>query len=171
MFDERIMKKLTSECENELKSIGYQLPTINYKINNRAKTRLGQCKQKIKNVYYEINLSSNYMDEYIKMNRIDKIKNTIIHELLHTMPNCMNHGNEWQKHANIVNKKLGYNISRLATVENEVKKELIKKSKYQIECECGQTYFYNRKTKYMDRLETCSCHKCNSKNLKLIQNY
>jgi len=171
MFDERIMKNLVAECKNELESIGLQLPTINYVLNTRAKKRMGQCRSKIKNVYYEIELSKNYMDIYAKQNNFSEIKNTIIHEMLHTLPNCMNHGNQWQSYANTVNRKLGYKISRLASVDNEVKQEMVQKAKYHVICnECGQIYYHNRKTKYFDVLDRCSCHKCKG-SLKLIQNY
>ena len=37
------------------------------------------------------------------------IKNTIIHELIHCLPKCTNHGKEFKKYAKIINEKLGYN--------------------------------------------------------------
>ena len=47
--------------------------------------------------------------------QLDKniIKNTIMHELIHCMPYCNNHGAEFKKYARYINEKLGYNISRV----------------------------------------------------------
>lgn len=45
--------------------------------------------------------------------------NTIIHELLHTCPGCMNHGKQWKTWAEKVRKTYGYNIKR--TSDNDEK--------------------------------------------------
>ena len=44
---------------------------------------------------------------------------TILHELLHTLPGCMNHGSKWRKYAAIVNRRLGYNIKPLSTYRDK----------------------------------------------------
>lgn len=49
------------------------------------------------------------------------IKNTIMHELIHCIPFCNDHGIEFKKYANYINEKLGYNISRVGN-----KKKIIK---------------------------------------------
>ena len=41
------------------------------------------------------------------------IKNTIIHELIHCMPYCNSHGYAFKEHAERINDKLGYDISRV----------------------------------------------------------
>lgn len=41
------------------------------------------------------------------------IKNTIMHEIIHCMPYCNNHGKEFKKYAKYINKNLGYDISRV----------------------------------------------------------
>ncbi len=41
------------------------------------------------------------------------IKNTIMHELIHCMPYCNNHGKKFKEYAKYINKNLGYDISRV----------------------------------------------------------
>lgn len=41
------------------------------------------------------------------------LRNTLIHELLHTVPNGHDHRGEWKKWAKYVSAKTGYNIQRL----------------------------------------------------------
>lgn len=40
------------------------------------------------------------------------VMNTLIHELIHTCPGCMNHGSKWQSYGNQVRLKFGYDIKR-----------------------------------------------------------
>lgn len=84
----------------------------------------------------------------------DIIKNTIIHELIHCIPNCNNHGADFKKYAKVINQELGYKISRLGNKEEDYKKSNIKfyeekiKYKYKIICEkCGQIYYRQRLVK------------------------
>ena len=49
----------------------------------------------------------------------DRIKEIILHELLHTCPDCMNHGRSWKNHAaRVMYYFPQYHISRLAKVKN-----------------------------------------------------
>ena len=72
----------------------------------------------------------NEYDYYIEisghtLNNTDKsLRNTIIHELLHTVPNGMCHTGEWKKWAKYVSKKTGFNIQRCdgdATFEDKAR--------------------------------------------------
>ena len=47
------------------------------------------------------------------------LRNTIIHELIHTVPDGMCHTGEWKKWAKDVSAKTGYNIKRLDGDETE----------------------------------------------------
>ena len=142
------------------------------KVNGRLSRALGRCRRVVQYgiVHYEIELQPNILvdgiDDAIPMN-------TILHELLHTCPMCMNHGPEWTRRASIVRRKLGYNITRCAEAEaltqNGVKlKE--QEDKYAAVClKCGRTVkTYKRWT---STLETISNYRhggsCGG-NLKVI---
>ena len=47
------------------------------------------------------------------------LRNTLIHELIHTVPDGMCHTGEWKKWAKYVSTKTGYNIKRLDGDETE----------------------------------------------------
>ena len=49
------------------------------------------------------------------------IKNTIMHELIHCIPFCNDHGIEFKKYAKYINEKLGYNISRVGNKKVDYK--------------------------------------------------
>lgn len=67
----------------------------------------------------------NEYDYYIEisghiLNNSEKsLRNTLIHELLHTVPNGMCHTGEWKKWAKYVSDKTEYKIKRLADFEME----------------------------------------------------
>ena len=47
------------------------------------------------------------------------LRNTLIHELIHTVPDGLCHTGEWKKWAKYVSEKTGYNIQRLSCDETE----------------------------------------------------
>ena len=96
----------------------------------------------------------------------DIIKNTILHEIIHCLPNCSNHGEEFKKYAHYINRKLGYNISRLGDKNKDLEQSNIKvedeKYNYKIEClKCG--YFFYRKKLNVNYSAKYRCGKCNGK--------
>lgn len=86
----------------------------NVSVNTRAKKRWGQCKRV--GGTFEISINSCLLDE---TNPIEALENTILHELLHTVYGCFNHGEMWQLMANKVNKAYGYNIKRCSTANEK----------------------------------------------------
>lgn len=109
-----------------------------FTVNTRAR-RWGQCR-KISDLYY-ININQTLLDE---RNDESGLVNTILHELLHTCPGCMNHGAAWKKYAEIVRKNWGYDVKRVSSEEekgvttgNQNYRE--REYKYLIYCEkCGK---------------------------------
>lgn len=164
--------RLYNECINELKSIGIDVLSkdvgeIDIKLTYRAKKRYGCCKQEnpdkryLKKCHIEI---SNWV-----MNLNEKIiKNTIMHEIIHCLPNCNNHGEYFKKYANYINQKLGYNISRLGNKEQDFKNSNLQYTEkaptytYKIICtKCGQEFFRQRLNKNFVRKYRCG--KCGGK--------
>ena len=73
------------------------------------------------------------------------IKNTLLHELIHTIDGCFNHGDRFKYYAEEVNQKYGYHVARTSNVEKF--KEQIK-YKYAIKCTtCGKTQKFVKKAK------------------------
>lgn len=67
----------------------------------------------------------NEYDYYIEIsghtleNTEKSLRNTLIHELIHTVPGGLCHTGEWRKWAKYVSEKTGYNIKRLDGDETE----------------------------------------------------
>ena len=140
MENEKLLK-LYNECIEELKTIGInvlsdEVGNIDIKINNRSKKRYGACKQEEPDKKYLRKIRQGrrniiQCDKFNKhnieisrwvMNLNDNIiKNTIIHELIHCMPYCNNHGKQFKAYAKVINEKLGYNISRVGNKEVDYK--------------------------------------------------
>lgn len=141
------LQRLAKESEKELRDIGLGKmlkDNIRYTINYRAKKRLGQCCNK-----KDINISS----WLLEVATDHDIKNTIIHEIIHTFKDTIGHKAKWQYYANYVNSRTNYNITRLANVgeiyENaKVQRPIREKHyKYEITCEkCGKIFYRQRIT-------------------------
>lgn len=78
---------------------------------SKATSWYGQCKQSqgYNERRYKFVIS---ISEYHLQSSERAIRNTLIHELLHTCPGCLNHGPKWKTYADIVQKRFGYNITR-----------------------------------------------------------
>jgi len=124
------------EILDDLK-IPYKKPQT-FTVNYRAR-RWGQCR--LRNGEYYININRTLLDT---RNSEDGLVNTLLHELLHTCPGCMDHGARWKKYAAMVYSKYGYNVKRTSdeeekgvTTGNFNRKET--DYKYLIYCEkCGK---------------------------------
>ena len=93
----------------------------------------------------------------------EQIKSTILHELIHTMPNCFNH----QKQFKAMCDKY-YNLANIRKSQ-EFDSVLIRKArvnyKYKIVCEnCGEVLAYrDRATKVIKHYDRYVCKKCKVK--------
>lgn len=142
----RDLMKCANSCMDKLDAIGIQYGNVrNFKINSRAKSRWGRCKKV--NGVFEIEISDRLLDE---QNDESGLENTIIHELLHTVPGCMNHGPNWKRMADKVYAAYGIEIKRCATAEEKGVDpiEEVKEYKYFLRCpDCGYVFKYMRETK------------------------
>lgn len=158
----------TSVCMHELEAIGIEYGAIiEVKENTRAKSRWGQCKRIPGG--YSININKILLDE---RNSEQGLKETIIHELLHSCKGCMNHGTSWKSLAEKVNRAYGYNIKRCSSSEDKGVYEETKHIKtrlvnYIIKCDkCGHTYTRTRMSKAVRHPERYRCGCCGG-NLRL----
>lgn len=164
-------QRLLEECKNELDYLDIKYYNIQYvEVNTRAKNRWGQCRKDNRNNTFSINLSN----ELLKTTDKD-IKDTLIHELLHTVDGCLNHGDMWKKYADKVNRAFGYNIKRRTSNEDKGLKTVLKTAsdyKYNVVCpNCGKTYHYARKCKVIDNLHRYNCNICKCNKLELKVNF
>lgn len=133
----------------------------NVTVNTRAKTRFGQCRKVPYGKYdYQININALLLGADKK-----KAMNTMVHEILHTVKGCMNHGALWKSHANTMNNKFGYDISRTSSYE----KVGIERPKYKyiVKCKsCGIEIGRQKKSKLITQISRYKC-RCGGK-LELV---
>lgn len=154
------LKKLTMECRSELESIGIKCGTVrNITVNTRAKKRWGCCTTVSKGVF-DISISEKLLQDDVD----DKAaKDTIIHELLHTVKGCKGHKGKWVMLAKTVNERLGYDIKRTTSgKEKGIEEEAPPmKIKYILICEnCGAEIRRQKASSVVMHPERYRCAKC-----------
>ena len=155
------LMSLVAICKADLDSLGIKYgKASNWNVNTRAKCRLGQCR-KITAGLFDINISEALLKDDVD----DQITlNTIMHELLHTVPGCFTHKGKWKLYADHINKKLPrYTIKRVAK-ESEVDITIDRKQpvyKYILRCtKCGQEIKRQKETKVVINYKKYRCGKC-----------
>ena len=136
--------KLFKSTINEIKDL---IPLELNKIENSVKitnykTSLAKCRRSKLLDRYTICLSKYLLECDEKL-----IKETIIHELIHTLKGCFNHGYNFIRYANFIKYKTGYNI----VVKNSDPQfgQKIQK-KYKITClDCGKVFYRHRLSVYL----------------------
>lgn len=178
------LDRLYKECIQELQLIGIDILNekligkIDIKISKRKTKRYGCCKQEeperktryLENgtiKYGKFNKHTIEISQWVMELNDEIIKNTIMHEIIHCMPYCNNHGNEFKKYAKYINQNLNYNITRVGNKVEDYKKSNIEYQekenyKYKIECKtCEQIFFRQRLSKNFTRKYRCG--KCKGK--------
>lgn len=127
-----------------------------FRLNGRLRSTWGRCRR-WPDGHFEIELQKKMFEN----GSSEGIINTLIHELLHTCPGCFNHGKQWKKHAEIVKKRFGLNITRTDTAENKGMEETqldMEKYKYKIKCcNCGHSWLRRRKVKLVKHPDWFRC--------------
>lgn len=147
---------LAKQAMHELDVIGvkYTKPTC-WKLS-RATSYFGTTIRK-KNIItgkweFVIKVSLMKLDEAVKDERV---MDTIIHELIHTVDGCFNHGPNFKRLASLVNDCYAcYNISRCAIADEAgISREVVKKyekpkHRYTVCCpNCNRKFVYAKQTK------------------------
>lgn len=155
-------EKLMEECRQILREL--HIPVSDriegIVINPRIRQRFGSCRKIKKGLQtvYRIELSSRLMEA-----GEDEIRTVLFHELLHTCPGCMNHGQRWKKYAEQLNEIFGLEIKRTARYEDlgleaPESRETVK---YRIICTCcGQELTRKRRCSLVENIDRYRCGKC-----------
>lgn len=155
------LMSLVAICKADLDSLGIKYGRVsNWTVNTRAKCRLGQCRI-VAGDLFDINISEAVLKDDID-NQI--ALDVIMHELLHTVKGCFNHGAKWKKYAEYINWKLPqYNMRRVATKSDTAlvieRKEPV--YKFILRCtKCGQEIKRQKETKVVINYKRYRCGKC-----------
>lgn len=158
----RDLKKYTVECMEELDKLNITYNNvIDVSENSRAKHRWGQCRRVPGG--FTININSMLLDERVPEKHL---KETLMHELLHTCDGCFNHGEKWKYLAALIGRKYGYEVSRAVSyADMGIAEEITEKQpKYAVHCtRCGQTIYRYRKSDLIQNPEEYTCGICGGK--------
>lgn len=136
--------RIFHQCIKDLKKLNIPISeNVVYMGTNNRKKSLGLCSKRLIciNGRYDNNFEITISKTLLKCD-LALIKNTIYHELIHTIPNCFNHNLNFVKYMNYINSKLGCKIEVKNT--NKQFKENIQ-YKYKITCEkCGKTFYRHK---------------------------
>lgn len=108
---------LIKQCIKEVEQAGIKPGKIDvWKINTRSKKRWGQCTKHTDGTI-EIQIAHRLLAD----DRITEkaCKETIIHELLHSCPECSGHTGKWREYAACMNRLYGYHIKRVTSGEEK----------------------------------------------------
>lgn len=135
-------------------------------ISKRAKRRFGSCKYNEEDDAYYISVSEFILDDNVP---IWPIKETLMHELIHSCDGCMNHGDEFKKWANIAG-KLGYKVTRTKNrADFNLKNRELPPTKYSISCtKCGHTYHRSKMCKLVKTPERFRCGECGNRLIRVL---
>ena len=148
------LNTLMNECKKELIDLGYyEVMNKSYMIcfNSRFKAKLGQIKMIPGG--YQIDINSHFAEIYP-----EGVRNTIMHELIHSLQGCMNHGNKWQTIAKLVNNTLHYNVTTTSYYEKYQKYYNAHSNKstnnYTLTCApCNHKWNYKKRTKLITKIQ------------------
>lgn len=165
------------ECANILSSIGYkdvEANRYNVAFSKRLMNTYGRCKKVGRNMY-----TITINEPYLRIGSPENIHNTIMHEVIHSVQGCMNHGAKFKAVGRRVNEN--YKYTKIETYgHDEVylnSKEYLNKKKYKVVCNsCGKEWLYQKTSKVIKIIldETgnsgkCTCPNCKSNDFKVIK--
>ena len=175
-------KKLYEEVKKDLISYGFpQIEEIQHTLSLDLKGYriYGRCrKTRLNSSSATIYLNKSYADS----TTIDRIKNTIMHELIHSIKGCSGHTGKWKDIAQMVTYKSQgtYEIKRLGTSCAEFKDTVTKErkptqktqNKFLITCNnCKKQFKYKTRCKAVRAIEKspdgCRCPYCQGKNFSI----
>ena len=158
-------RKLYDECVMELKRINMDISdkVVKVSVIGRLSRALGRCRATRSyegNYWYEIEINPCMLSDEVE---VKTAKNTIMHELIHTCPGCMNHGWEWKRRADRVNRMLGYNIQTQTEVGRlEAAGVTLKKTEYKYGVVCDKCGIIEKRKRWSDTLEHIGSYRCGS---------
>lgn len=116
---------------------------INY-LSDRNRKTLGLCRYDRGRYHIFLNPNMLKFNDGIRDGRYDDsgeqlIKSVIAHELVHTLPGCMNHGRRFHEKGNLVKRLMGYTIDTKADVDGSAYfRKYLPKTNYMLKCDnCG----------------------------------
>lgn len=153
------LMKLVNQVVEDFVAMKIRFQTVgSWTVGTKMGSCWGRCYQRGKGIY-DIEISEKLLQDNIED---QYIKDTIAHELLHTVEGCCNHGWYWHKLADIVNTRMPqYHITRTTSRED---KGIYVYYRYFFKCEtCGKVVKRQKKSKFTENYRNYRCSACGGK--------
>ena len=158
------------ECYKFLCNCGLKMPErdqLEVAVNTRAHSFFGVTRRiKGRPGCFKIEINKDLLDD---RNPDTSLVETIIHELLHTVHGCFNHGKKWQSIVDVINQRTGLHISCTSTIEGKglvVFNPPNRAPLYRVICPaCGCSIEYRRAAKVILHPENFVCGRCHKDGL------
>ncbi len=166
------MKNLNTyvkQCQQDLDLLGIPYGNVRrWEINTRAKSRWGLCRC-LTGGGFVISIAQMLLEDDVDE---QALKDTIVHELLHTVPGCMDHKGKWKMYAELVNRKLPqYTIKRTASREEKgiAERQVAPIYHYAVKCSsCGTVFQRERESKLIKNPGQFRCGLCHGRLIRVI---
>jgi len=159
------LRQMAEDCRAQLLALGLKPgPVATVTINRRAKTLFGRCRKDAAGGFH-IEIMA-----YLNSRRpLEEIRQTMMHELLHTLPGCGNHGAGFQEAARRVNGAYGFHISTTGQLSPEARETI--PFNYVLKCGlCGsELKKYHRKPRLTPRHFHKPCGEASQGKLELYR--
>ena len=159
------LMKYVGEVCRDLDSIGVRYRTVRrWSVNTRAKKRWGDCRA-LGGGEFAISISARLLADGADD---QALRDTVAHELLHTVEGCVGHRGLWRELADKVTRELpGYSISRVTSAadkgfhDEQATAVSAPKYRYALVCErCGQVIRRQKASKVIRAPQRYRCAKC-----------
>ena len=155
--------ELVRQCQLELAPLRIPWGRVrNWSVNTRAMARWGLC-TKVGRGVFDIQVSASLLEDSLGD---QPAKDTIVHELLHTVPGCFKHTGKWRQYADLINKLLPhYSIKTHTSYEEKGIKDnrAAPTYRYVLKCEsCNREVLRQKKCAVVEHPEHYRC-RCGGK--------
>lgn len=149
---------LAQQCQHDLLSVGIRCGNVRaWSVNSRAKARWGLCKKVGRNIY-DIQIAEALLQDNVSD---QAAKDTIAHELIHTVPGCFSHTGKWKQLADRVNQLLPqYQIKVKSSFEEKGIEDnrQVPECRYLLMCQkCGKEIHRQKKSIVVEHPEHYRC--------------
>ena len=128
----------------------------------KSRTSWGSVRVHTGDDSWELHISNCFEDIQDERRARNRLLSTIVHELIHTIPGCLNHGSNFKYYASLVNRRYpNLKIQRCTSMKEFGIQD--RKPSYILKCSgCGKTWNYSRKPKIFDYITRYSCPYCHN---------
>ncbi len=156
MDQQEYLERVGRECEKKLRGIGIPVGEIDrWEVDRKRRSRWGNARKFGFERGFVISINQRLLEGHTQAG----LEETVMHELLHTCPGCMNHKAKWKHYAALVNAAFHLNITTFSPPEKKGLPE--DPAKYVVRCtECGMDFPRKRMCKIVRHPEAYVCSRC-----------